>query len=175
MDWNLYLCTLFWNLDYWDSKSIVIGKVNNPKKTLLKALIYTLILVVLSYFFPILIGIGSIPVNDELWTKGYFFEIAIILWGNLLKWWIHVTSAMSNMGMFLVEMSSDSFLLLGMTERGILPEFFGKRSCHGNPMIGIFISASNVLLLSLFSFQEIVAAKNILYYFGTVLEFISFV
>ena len=121
MDWNLYLCTLFWNLDYWDSKSIVIGKVNNPKKTLLKALIYTLILVVLSYFFPILIGIGSIPVNDELWTKGYFFEIAKILWGNLLKWWIHVTSAMSNMGMFLVEMSSDSFLLLGMTERGILP------------------------------------------------------
>ena len=175
MDWNLYLHTLFWNLNYWDSISTIIGEVNNPKKTLPKALIYTLILVVLSYFFPILIGTSSVPINDELWTKGYFSEIAKILRGNSLRWWIHAASAMSNMGMFLAEMSNDSFLLLCMAERGMLLEFFGKRSRHGTPMIGILISTSSVLLLSLFSFQEIVAAKNILYYFGTVLEFISFV
>ena len=59
--------------------------MNNPKKTLSKALIYTLILVVLGYFFPILIGTSSIPVNDELWTKGYFSEIAKILRGNSLR------------------------------------------------------------------------------------------
>jgi len=131
--------------------------------------------VVLGYFFPILIGTGSVPINDELWTKGYFSKIAKILRGNSLRWWIHATSAMSNMGMFPAEMSSDSFQLLGMAEREMLPEFFGKRSCHGTPMTGILISTSSVLLLSLFSFQEIIAAKNILYCFGTVLEFISFV
>ncbi|KAK7836844.1 putative polyamine transporter [Quercus suber] len=109
VDWNLYLHTLFWNLNYWDSISPVIGEVNNPKKTLLRALIYTLILVVLGYFFPILIGTSSVPINDELWTKGYFSEIAKILRGNSLRWWIHATSTMSNMGMFLAEMSSDSF------------------------------------------------------------------
>ena len=147
--------------------------MNNPKKTLPKALIYTLILVVLGYFFPIFIGF--VLVNDELWSKGYFSKIAKILRGNSLRWWIHATLAMSNMGMFLAEMSNDSFQLLGMAERGMLPKFFGKRSHRGTPMIEILISASSVLLLSLFSFQEIVAAKNILYCFGTVLEFISFV
>ena len=147
--------------------------MNNPKKTLPKALIYTLILVVLGYFFPIFVGF--VPVNDELWSKGYFSKIAKILRGNSLRWWIHATSAMSNMGMFPAEMSSDSFQLLGMAERGMLPKFFGKRSHRGTPMIEILISASSVLLLSLFSFQEIVAANNILYCFGTVLEFISFV
>ena len=167
MDWNLYLHTLFWNLNYWDSISTIIGEVNNPKKTLPKALIYTLILVVLSYFFPILIGTSFVPINDELWTKGYFSEIAKILRGNSLRWWIHAASAMSNMGMFLAEMSNDSFLLLCMAERGMLLEFFGKRSRHGTPMIGILISTSSVLLLSLFSFQEIVATENISY---TVLE-----
>nr|XP_023878445.1 probable polyamine transporter At1g31830 [Quercus suber]POE78277.1 putative polyamine transporter [Quercus suber] len=162
VDWNLYLHTLFWNLNYWDSISTVIGEVNNPKKTLPKALIYTLILVVLGYFFPILIGTGSVPINDDLWTKGYFSEIAKILLGNSLRWWIHAASAMSNMGLFIAEMSSDSFQLLGMAERGMLLELFGKRSRHGTPMIGILISAASVLLLSLFSFQEIVAVENIL-------------
>ena len=155
-----------------ESKLLRLNKHNywwgeQPKENSSKALIYTLILVVLSYFFPILIGTSSVPINDELWTKGYFSEIAKILRGNSLRWWIHAASTMSNMGMFLAEMSNDSFLLLCMAERGMLLEFFGKRSRHGTPMIGILISTSSVLLLSLFSFQEIVATENISY---TVLE-----
>ena len=82
---------------------------------------------------------------------------------------------MSNMGMFVAEMSSDSFQLLGMAERGMLPEFFGKRSRYGTPLIGILFSASGVFLLSWLSFQEIVAAENFLYCFGMILEFIAFV
>ncbi|KAL3361679.1 hypothetical protein AABB24_014512 [Solanum stoloniferum] len=34
IDWNLYLNTLFWNLNYWDSISTLAGEVRNPKKTL---------------------------------------------------------------------------------------------------------------------------------------------
>lgn len=82
---------------------------------------------------------------------------------------------MSNMGMFVTEMSSDSFQLLGMAERGMLPEFFAKRSRYGTPSIGILFSASGVILLSWLSFQEIVAAENFLYCFGMILEFIAFV
>lgn len=82
---------------------------------------------------------------------------------------------MSNMGMFVAEMSSDSFQLLGMAERGMLPEFFAKRSRHGTPLIGILFSASGVILLSWLSFQEIIAAENFLYCFGMILEFIAFV
>lgn len=82
---------------------------------------------------------------------------------------------MSNMGMFVAEMSGDSFQLLGIAERGMLPEFFGKRSRHGTPLIGIIFSASGVLLLSWLSFQEIVAAENFLYCFGMILEFIAFI
>ena len=42
-------------------------------------------------------------------------------------------AVMSNMEMFVAEMSSDSFQLLGMAERGMLLEFFGKRSCYETP------------------------------------------
>ncbi|KAK1304064.1 putative polyamine transporter [Acorus calamus] len=175
VDWSLYLNTLFWNLNYWDSISTLTGEVDNPKKTLPKALFYALILVVLGYFFPLLIGTGAIHVDRELWADGYFSDIAKIIGGVWLSWWVQGAAAMSNMGMFVAEMSSDSFQLLGMAERGMLPEFFSRRSRHGTPLVGILFSASGVILLSWLSFQEIVAAENFLYCFGMLIEFVAFV
>ncbi|XP_073045752.1 probable polyamine transporter At1g31830 isoform X2 [Primulina eburnea] len=175
VDWALYLNTLFWNLNYWDSISTLTGEVENPGKTLPKALFYALILVVFGYFFPLLISTGAIPLDRELWSDGYFSDIAKILGGVWLRFWVQGASALSNMGMFVAEMSSDSFQLLGMAERGMLPECFSKRSRFGTPIVGILFSASGVVLLSWLSFQEIVAAENFLYCFGMLMEFIAFV
>lgn len=175
VNWNLYLNTLFWNLNYWDSISTLVGEVKNPKKTLPKALFYAVLLVIMVYLFPILTGTGSIPLNQKLWTDGYFADIAKLLCGSWLRWWITAAAAASNMGMFVAEMSSDSFQLLGMAERGMLPEIFAKRSSHGTPLVGILFSASGVLLLSWMSFQDIIAAENFLYCFGMILEFLAFV
>ncbi|KAK2991291.1 hypothetical protein RJ640_024556 [Escallonia rubra] len=175
VDWNLYLNTLFWNLNYWDSISTLAGEVENPKKTLPKALFYALIIVVLGYFFPLLIGTGAIPFERGSWTDGYFSNIGRMVGGAWLRWWIQAAAAVSNMGLFVAEMSSDSFQLLGMAERGMLPEFFAKRSRYGTPLVGILFSASGVFLLSWMNFQEVVAAENVLYCFGMILEFIAFI
>ncbi|OMO92700.1 Amino acid/polyamine transporter I [Corchorus olitorius] len=175
IDWGLYLNTLFWNLNYWDSISTLAGEVENPSKTLPKALFYAVILVVFAYFFPLLIGTGAIPLDRQLWTDGYFSDIAKVLGGVWLLTWIQAAAALSNMGMFLAEMSSDSFQLEGMATRGMLPEFFAKRSRYGTPLVGILFSATGVILLSWMSFQEIVAAENFLYCFGMIMEFIAFV
>ncbi|CAK9153946.1 unnamed protein product [Ilex paraguariensis] len=175
VDWALYLNSLFWNLNYWDSISTLAGEVENPARTLPRALFYALILVVLGYFFPLLIGTGAIPLNRELWSDGFFADIAKLLGGLWLQLWVLGASALSNMGMFVAEMSSDSFQLLGMAEHGMLPECFAKRSRYGTPLTGILFSASGVVLLSWLSFQEIIAAENFLYCFGMIMEFIAFV
>ncbi|XP_037495821.1 probable polyamine transporter At1g31830 isoform X3 [Jatropha curcas] len=127
------------------------------------------------YFFPLLIGTGAVPLNRQQWSDGYFSDIAKIIGGVWLRLWIQGASALSNMGMFMAEMSSDSFQLLGMAERGMLPAFFAKRSRYGTPTAGILFSASGVILLSWLTFQEIVAAENFLYCFGMIMEFIAFV
>ncbi|KAJ3680694.1 hypothetical protein LUZ60_016972 [Juncus effusus] len=175
VDWNLYLNTLFWNLNYWDSVSTLAGEVENPTKTLPKALFYAVLLVVVGYLYPLLAGTGSVSVDRVQWTDGYFSDIAKLIGGVWLMGWVQAASALSNMGMFVAEMSSDSYQLLGMAERGMLPEFFSKRSRYGTPLIGILFSASGVILLSWLSFQEIVAAENFLYCFGMILEFIAFI
>ena len=59
IDWNTYLNTLFWNLNYWDSVSTLVGEVDSPHKTLPKKLFFGVILVVGSYMAPPLRGIGA--------------------------------------------------------------------------------------------------------------------
>ena len=175
VDWSLYLNTLFWNLNNYDSISTLAGEVDNPRKTLPKALFYALILVVMGCLCPLITGTGALPLDRGRWTDGYYSEIAKILGGLWLRWWIQGASALSNMGMFVTEMSTDSYQLLGMAERGMLPEFFANRSCYGTPLLGILFSASGVILLSWMSFQEILAADNFLYCLGMLLEFLAFV
>ena len=44
-------------------------------------------------------------------------------------------AAVSQIGQFEAEMSSDSFQLLGMAERGFLPKALGRRSKHDTPTV----------------------------------------
>ncbi|ERN15643.1 hypothetical protein AMTRI_Chr03g144800 [Amborella trichopoda] len=175
VNWSLYLNTLFWNLNYWDSISTLVGEVENPKRTIPKALFYALILIISSNFLPLLTSIGAVKLDREMWTDGYFADLAKMLGGVWLWWLMEGASALSNMGMFIAEMSSDSFQLLGMSERGMLPQFFASRSRYGTPLVAILFSASGAVMLSWLSFEEIIAVENYLYCFGMILEYMAFI
>ncbi len=48
-------------------------------------------------------------------------------------------AAVSQIGQFEAEMSSDSFQLLGMAERGFLPKALGRRSKHDTPTVSLLM------------------------------------
>ena len=82
---------------------------------------------------------------------------------------------MSNIGMFEAEMSSDSWQVAGMADRGIIPKIMGYRNKYGTPTYGILLSASGVLVLCWLSFSQVIEMLNILYCFAQIIEFISFI
>ncbi|KAG0575898.1 hypothetical protein KC19_5G038600 [Ceratodon purpureus] len=173
--WRAYFNTLFWNLNYWDSASTLAGEIDNPQESFPKALLWAILLVIVAYVVPLMVGTGAIPLDDSKWEDGYFAEVGLQIGGSFLKWWIEVAALLANMGLFEAEMSSDSFQLLGMGEQGMLPKVFAKRSKHGTPMLGIIFSACGVLFLAWMSFEEIVEFLNFLYCIGMILEFAAFI
>ena len=52
-------------------------------------------------------------------------------------------------------MSSDSFQLLGMAERGFLPAVLAKRSRFGTPTLGIVLSSLGICSLVTFNFLQV--------------------
>ncbi|OVA17088.1 Amino acid/polyamine transporter I [Macleaya cordata] len=175
VDWRGYFNSMFWNLNYWDKASTLAGEVENPSKTFPKALLGAVVLVVCSYLIPLLAGTGALESRASEWSDGYFAEVGMLIGGVWLKWWIQAAAAMSNLGLFEAEMSSDAFQLLGMSEMGMLPAIFSSRSKYGTPTISILCSATGVVFLSWMSFQEIVEFLNFLYCIGMLLEFAAFI
>ncbi|KAL8541566.1 hypothetical protein ACS0TY_002724 [Phlomoides rotata] len=175
VDWRGYFNSLFWNLNYWDNASTLAGEIENPSRTFPRAMMGAVVLVVFSYLVPLLAGTGAVETDSSEWSDGYFAQIGMLIGGSWLKWWIQAAAALSNMGLFEAEMSSDAFQLLGMSEIGMLPSIFSSRSKYGTPTFSILCSASGVILLSWMSFQEILEFLNFLYAIGMLFEFAAFI
>ncbi|CAF1932607.1 unnamed protein product [Brassica napus] len=181
VNWRGYFNTMFWNLNYWDKASTLAGEVESPGETFPKALFGAVLLVMGSYLIPLTAGTGALSESSSgEWSDGYFAEVGMLIGGVWLKGWIQAAAAMSNLGLFEAEMSSDAFQLLGMSEIGMLPAFFAQRlSKYGTPTISILCSATTsphgVIFWSWLSFQEIIEFLNFLYALGMLLEFAAFV
>ncbi|XP_027361823.1 probable polyamine transporter At3g19553 [Abrus precatorius] len=175
VDWRGYFNCMFWNLNYWDKASTLAGEVESPSKTFPKALVGGLVLVMTSYLIPLLAGTGALRSAPSDWADGYFAQVGMFIGGFWLKLWIQAAAAMSNLGLFEAEMSSDAFQLQGMSKMGMLPAVFASRSKYGTPTVSILFSATGVVFLSWMSFQQIIEFLNFLYAIGMLLEFAAFI
>ncbi|KAK6937014.1 Amino acid/polyamine transporter I [Dillenia turbinata] len=175
-DWNLFFNTLFWNLNFWDNVSTLAGEVNKPQKTFPTALFASVILTCLGYLIPLLAVTGSVVVDQSAWESGFMADAARMISGKWLKFWIEIGAVLSTVGLFEAQLSSSAYQVLGMSDIGFLPKFFGVRSKWFNtPWLGILISTAISLGVSYMSFTDIISSANFLYSLGMLLEFASFV
>lgn len=174
-DWSLYFNTLFWNLNFWDSASTLAGEVEEPQKTFPRALLSAGLLTCLAYIIPLLAATGAIPLDQENWSNGYFADVAEIIAGKWLKYWMEIGAVLSNVGLFEAQLSSAAYQILGMADLGFLPGIFGERSRWFNtPWLGILMSTVISLAMSYLSFTDIISTVNFLYSLGMLLELASY-
>jgi amino acid transporter len=102
VEWVPFLNIMFWNLNYWDSVSTLAGEVHDPSRTFPKALGAAVVLVVVSYLVPLLIGLG-VTTDADAWKLGYFAAVAEQVGGTWLAWWIVAAAAVSQIGQFEVK------------------------------------------------------------------------
>jgi len=174
VNWRLLLNTFFWNINYWDSSAAFSGDVDNPGQVFPKGLKIAVVLVALSSFFPILIGTGAAVSDSTVWTDGYFVQLSTIIAGPWLGLWMICASALTNIGMFVSEMSSDAWMIAGMADRGLIPKVFGTRNVHDTPTIGVLVSAVGVVGLAYMSFVDIINMLNMIFCIAQAIEFIAF-
>eukprot|EP00854_Cymbomonas_tetramitiformis_P002478 gene2478-3218_t len=173
VQWGALLQNVFWNLNYWHNCSNLAGEVQNPRVSFPRGLALAVVLVVGAYLLPLLVGLGVDAERDH-WVDGYLQTLARRVGGEWLGYWVLVSAAMSNVGLFEAEMSSDSFQLQGMAERGMLPARLAHKSVHGTPGVAIMFSCCGVLLQASKSFAEMLELVNVLYCLCMLLEFASF-
>jgi amino acid transporter len=173
-DWTLFFNTIFWNLNFWDNASTLAGEVEEPRKTFPKALFFAGLLTCLSYIIPLLATTGAMPLDQKVWIDGYFANVAYLIAGNWLKYWMEIGAVLALIGLFEAQLSSAAYQLLGMSDLGFIPKIFGERSKFNTPWLAILISTIIAIAMTSLSFTEIISTVNFLYSLGMLLEFASF-
>lgn len=96
--------------------------------------------------------------------------------GLWLEGWITLAAVASQMGLFTAELSSDAYLLLGLSEKGMLPKFLSHQSKHGTPTCALLMSCSGVVVMLIsFNFISIVEMLNVVYCIAELLEFCALI
>jgi len=149
--------------------------LQDPAKTYPRALSYALIMVTTGYLLPLLVGIGASGADWSDWDDGYFEVVGREVGGRWLGVWIVAAAGISNVGLYCAEMGSDSYQLMGMADRGLLPKFLGVRSKYGTPTAGIIVGSCMCMIFSVFDFNELIEMVNFLYIFAQILEFAAFI
>ena len=160
------LNTFFWNINFWESAASFSGEVEDPGRNYPLGMGVAVLLVFFSLFLPVLIGTGASSQPYTEWTDGYFIQLANEVVGSWLSYWLMLAAALTNIGMFEAEMSSDSWQIAGMADRGILPKALGVRSRFDTPVIGILLSSIGIFFLCWMSFEEVIDMLNLLYCYG---------
>ncbi|VFQ60046.1 unnamed protein product [Cuscuta campestris] len=175
-NWTLFLNTLFWNLNFWDSASTLAGEVENPQRTFPTALFSAGILTCLAYLIPLLATTGSTPLDQAGWTNGHFADVAeSVSGGKWLKYWVEVGSVLSAVGLYEAQLSSCAYQILGMAEIGAVPRALDARSERfDTPWVGVVGPTLVALAVSCADFASVVSSVNFLYGLGMLLEFGSF-
>eukprot|EP00192_Tetraselmis_astigmatica_P024508 CAMPEP_0117685310 /NCGR_PEP_ID=MMETSP0804-20121206/21661_1 /TAXON_ID=1074897 /ORGANISM="Tetraselmis astigmatica, Strain CCMP880" /LENGTH=345 /DNA_ID=CAMNT_0005496553 /DNA_START=400 /DNA_END=1437 /DNA_ORIENTATION=+ len=171
--WGDYINCMFWNLNYWDSVSTLAGEVADPGRTFPKALGGAVVLVVSMYLLPLLVGLG-VTTDASEWSLGYFAKVADKVAGRWLVYLMVLAAAVSQLGQYQAEMSSDSYQLLGMSERGMLPKALSRRSRFGTPTLALLLSCIGIFVMVTFDFLQIVEMLNVVYCLAELLEFAAF-
>eukprot|EP01034_Spumella_vulgaris_P030656 gene30655-37905_t len=156
VDWRLLLNTFFWNINFWESAACFSGEVKNPGRNYPLGMSLAVLLVFVSLFIPVLIGTGASSAPYSAWTDGYFITLSREIIGPWMSYWLMFAAAMTNIGMFVAEMSSDSWQIAGMADRGILPSVLG------------------IVCLAWMNFSQIIDMLNMLFCFGQAIEFCAF-
>lgn len=173
--WRPYLNNLFWNLNSFDSAASFAGETTCVQTTYPRGIFVGLVLCIVCYIVPLMIAVGATDYSQSEWVDGHLGQVAVDIGGEWLGAWTVFAAGISNLAMFEAELSSDSFKLMGMAERGHLPNLFKKRSKYGTPTNGIILGTLVIIVFGCADFGQLLALLNANYAFSLLLEYAAFV
>ncbi|KAL3801991.1 hypothetical protein HJC23_010335 [Cyclotella cryptica] len=173
--WRPYLNNLFWNLNSFDSSASFATETDCVKKTYTRGIFLALFMVIICYIAPVLVLVGATDYTQSEWVDGHIGAAAIDIGGSWLGAWTVFAAGISSLAQFEAEMSSDAFMLMGMAERGYLPEVFKMRSKYGTPTAGIVVGTAVIISFGWADFGQLLELLNANYALSLLLEYAAFV
>lgn len=160
-----------WNYMGWDNTSTIAEEVVKPQRTFPRAMLFSVLLVVVSYILPIG-AVARSGISATGWSTGGWVDIGRTLGGEWLSIAIAIGGAIGAIGTFNALMLSFSRLPLVMAQDGYLPRIFARTSSKtGMPWVAITACALCWGAALFLNFEHLVIMDVLLTGLSILLEF----
>jgi len=161
-----------WNYMGWDNAATVAGEVENPQRNYPRAMIWSTLLVAVSYLFP-LCAMAVAGITPASFSTGDWTDVAALLGGSLLGLAMIAGGVINGFGMFNALVLSYTRLPMAMAEDGMLPGIFALRNRRDVPWVSVLLcGAAWAAALSL-NFEKLISIDLVLYGSSLLLEFVA--
>jgi amino acid transporter len=161
-----------WNYMGWDNASTIAQEVEAPARTYPKAMLWSALLVALTYVLP-LGAIAFAGLSLTQFTTGAWEQAAQTLAGPWLAWAIVAGGLLSGFGMLNALTLSYTRLPMVLAQQGMLPAWLSSQNRRGVP-IGATIACGLAWALALgFTYERLISVDLMLYGTSLVLEFVA--
>lgn len=143
---HVVLLTL-WGFIGLESGTTPADSVENPSKTIPKAIILGTVVVAIVYFFNSLGILGSMPSSELALSKAPYADAAQHLLGGHGYLVISLIASILCIGTLNAWALASGQIALGLSQDTLVPSFFGKTNKHAAPYIALCISACGIVPL----------------------------
>jgi amino acid transporter len=163
-----------WNYMGWDNASTVAREVDEPRRNYPRAMLWSAMLVTVSYVIPLAaMAWAGVPVGSL--STGSWADVARTLVGPWLGVAIVVGGTLTSTGMFNALTMSYARLPMVLAEDHMLPGVLARRNRRGVPWVAVLACAAAWALALRFSFERLISLDIMLYGASLILEFVALV
>jgi len=161
---------VMWNYIGWDAMSTISGEVEKPQKIFPPAIFISLVMIFLSYFLPVLVGLSVLP-DTSKWTEGSWPAIARLIGGDALADSIAFCGLVSCCGLFVTGMFTSSRIPVILANDNLVSPIYKKlHPRYGTPWVAIILSGVILSVMSLIKFDKLAEFDVIFYSLGLLIE-----
>ena len=163
-----------WNYMGWDNASTVAQEVEDPQRNYPRAMIYSTILVAVTYILP-LAAMALAGLSGDSFSTGDWMTAANAIGGPLLGGAVVAGGMITGVGMFNALVMSYTRLPMAMAEDGLLPAALARRNSRGVPWVSVLLCGVAWALALNLPFERLISIDLILYGSSLLLEFVALV
>lgn len=142
-----------------ESATTPAGSVENPSKTIPRAIVIGTVCVALLYLMNSISIMGVIPGQDLMNSKAPYGDAARIVFGGNWHLGISLIASIICIGTLNAWVLTSGQISLGLAQDHFLPKFFAKRNKHTAPYMGLLISSCGILPLLILTASDNLAQQ----------------
>lgn len=143
---HVILLTL-WGFIGLETATTPAGSIENPEKTIPKAIVFGTICTALLYIMNSVSMMGVLPGKTLALSKAPYVDASHFLFGGNWHLLIALIAVIVCVGTLNAWMLASGQIALGLAEDDLMPQMFSKKNQHQAPTLGIIISALGIIPL----------------------------